>query len=671
MKKTKKGEGITTSPGDNTGSEPNDDSADQNNMAAPSECKQDDEKPVESTTDGASSLDKTTNGIGQRIRLQARRSRNGKKAGLPGDDGEETATDDDNKTVPTPKIPSRRGRPKKRTLSVDPVSTSRDVFSMLMEIRNELDIQKEDNHTIKSEMVKDISGKLEKLKTDVCQDLRVMKSDMHVHSDMLKYLDKTQGDHSRKLVDIETKCNELEHDLDRGIVETDEKISKIEHSLVEHIEVLKVNVEEKLHEQDGLQINLEQKLSDFTVELDIENRRMRMDIDGLTKKMNELHNKVEGDYWEKISHGTSKCSCSCTGSLKAESINSEHTLYLFGDTSKSIVIDHVRENITEELKKLVIRCFHDINIDVSEEDVTNVERIGAYNPKNRRPRPVKVTFKESGVRDQILYFKSRLRYSQFFKEFKISKEEPRDVRIKRAKLRQAALIAKNKGLDVFITFDFVRIEGVNYDIDNIDTVPAEFTIAGQSPKTPPKFRRDLSLERKCKWKAEKAVIIGPSLQKTVRGLAFSSANCFLSNFFPCTVFYRGSKFSCTEQGYQFMKAKIHLNEKAMKEIMEARTPLDMKRAGETVITDERWERDKFNVMEELLWAKFRQNKELYFLLMNTRPYDLIESTMDKCWGAGCLMGSIALDEGVWEGENHLGRMLMYIRKKFEMEMDSK
>ena len=90
-----------------------------------------------------------------------------------------------------------------------------------------------------------------------------------------------------------------------------------------------------------------------------------------------------------------------------------------------------------------------------------------------------------------------------------------------------------------------------------------------------------------------------------------------------------------------MKAKIYRNEKAMKEIMEARTPLDM-RAGETVITDESWEKDKFNVMEELLWAKFRQNRELYFLLMNTRPYDLIESTMDKCWGAGCLMGSIAL-----------------------------
>ena len=75
-------------------------------------------------------------------------------------------------------------------------------------------------------------------------------------------------------------------------------------------------------------------------------------------------------------------------------------------------------------------------------------------------------------------------------------------------------------------------------------------------------------------------------------------------------------------------------------------------------------------MEEHLWAKFRQNKKLYFLLMNTRPYDLIECTMNTCCGAGCMMGTIALEEGVWEGANHLGRMLVFIRKRFEVEMDS-
>ena len=72
-------------------------------------------------------------------------------------------------------------------------------------------------------------------------------------------------------------------------------------------------------------------------------------------------------------------------------------------------------------------------------------------------------------------------------------------------------------------------------------------------------------------------------------------------------------------------------------------------------------------MEELLLEKFGQNRELFYLLMNTRPFDLIESTLDNEWGAGCKLGSIALEEGIWEGNNHLGRMLVYIRNKFAKE----
>ena len=45
-----------------------------------------------------------------------------------------------------------------------------------------------------------------------------------------------------------------------------------------------------------------------------------------------------------------------------------------------------------------------------------------------------------------------------------------------------------------------------------------------------------------------------------------------------------------------------------------------------------WEREKFDIMDVLVIAKFRQNKELYFLLLNTRPFNLIEGTLDIVWG---------------------------------------
>ena len=457
---------------------------------------------------------------------------------------------------------------------------------------------------------------------------------------------------------------------EKELGETNEKLTTLENELVEHIEVIKCNVEAKVHENSEFQGNLEQRFADFTVEVDIENRGLRMDLDGMQKKLNELHNKTlesksleaEWGNLSKLSHSTSRCGHSCTGSTRANSINSEHTLYLFRDTSKTLVIDQIRENVCEDLLQIVLRCFHDMNIDLGPQDIVNVERIGVHEPSRRRPRPVKVTFVETGTRDQIFYFKSRLRLSDKFGELKISKEEPRETRVRRAKLRQAALIARNKGRQVFESFHFVKIEGITYRLDDVDTIPSEYTIAGSSPtQYSPKVKIPLSFYVKCRKKAERVTIVGPTLHKTCRGLSFSSENCFLSNFYPCTIQYRGEKFCCTEQGYQYFKAKKYRNDEAMREIMETTIPLEMKRAGEKVSVDEEWDRERIVVMEDLLWAKFRQNRKIFYLLMNTRPYHLIESTLDNFWGAGCKLGSVAQEEGVWEGENHLGRMLVYIR----------
>ena len=75
------------------------------------------------------------------------------------------------------------------------------------------------------------------------------------------------------------------------------------------------------------------------------------------------------------------------------------------------------------------------------------------------------------------------------------------------------------------------------------------------------------------------------------------------------------------------------------------------------------------VMEDLFFSKFRQNQRLYFLLLNTRPLHLIESTVDTFWGAGCMIGTVAIEEGCWTAQNHLGRMLMYVRDTLAREIE--
>ena len=103
------------------------------------------------------------------------------------------------------------------------------------------------------------------------------------------------------------------------------------------------------------------------------------------------------------------------------------------------------------------------------------------------------------------------------------------------------------------------------------------------------------------------------------------------------------------------------DEQAFTEIKNTDSPALMKRIGGQVQTCEHWERVKFQVMEDILTTKFSQIKELYYSLLNTRPLELIEATLDNFWGAGAILGSIALEEGCWVGQNHLGKILMKVQ----------
>ena len=82
-----------------------------------------------------------------------------------------------------------------------------------------------------------------------------------------------------------------------------------------------------------------------------------------------------------------------------------------------------------------------------------------------------------------------------------------------------------------------------------------------------------------------------------------------------------------------------------------------------------WQEHKLEVMEDLLFCKFQQNKQLYYMLMNTRPWELIEATLDNFWGAGSILGSFALEDGSWEGQNNLGKLLMKVRDHFVKELE--
>lgn len=144
--------------------------------------------------------------------------------------------------------------------------------------------------------------------------------------------------------------------------------------------------------------------------------------------------------------------------------------------------------------------------------------------------------------------------------------------------------------------------------------------------------------------------------------SFEGKNRFLSNFYlhrievlwahddgELRTYYAPSN----EHGYQALKAT---NFNDFFKIINCATPGEAKRLGKRIPLRQDWEAAKLPVMRSLCRKKFDINP-LMTALLDTGDAELIEGNWwgDTYWGV-C--------KGV--GENHLGKILMQIRKELKL-----
>jgi ribA/ribD-fused uncharacterized protein len=135
--------------------------------------------------------------------------------------------------------------------------------------------------------------------------------------------------------------------------------------------------------------------------------------------------------------------------------------------------------------------------------------------------------------------------------------------------------------------------------------------------------------------------------------SFSGEHAFLSNFYPSKIYPNDIEYSTVEHAFQSAKTDDIL---AKELIRNAATPGEAKRLGRKVKLRENWNVIKLSVMLDLLRLKF-SIPELKEKLLSTGDEELIEGNYwnDTFWGV-C--------NGV--GENHLGELLMKVRKEIQM-----
>lgn len=130
---------------------------------------------------------------------------------------------------------------------------------------------------------------------------------------------------------------------------------------------------------------------------------------------------------------------------------------------------------------------------------------------------------------------------------------------------------------------------------------------------------------------------------------------FLSNFYETPIEYEGLRYLNSEAAFQAQKCRT---EEEKMEFCDC-PPGKAKRRGRQVLLREDWENVKVSLMEEIVRAKFTQHPELAALLLSTGERELLEENKwhDTFWGV-----DLATDQG----ENHLGKILMKIRKELRM-----
>ena len=132
---------------------------------------------------------------------------------------------------------------------------------------------------------------------------------------------------------------------------------------------------------------------------------------------------------------------------------------------------------------------------------------------------------------------------------------------------------------------------------------------------------------------------------------------FLSNFYEAPVTYGGLTYQSNEAAFQAQKCQSDEEKRRF----TALSPSSAKSLGRRVKLRPDWETVKVGIMEEIVRAKFTQNRDLGIKLINTGERELIEGNTwrDLFWG---------VDLATRKGRNHLGQILMKIRDEINEDV---
>lgn len=219
----------------------------------------------------------------------------------------------------------------------------------------------------------------------------------------------------------------------------------------------------------------------------------------------------------------------------------------------------------------------------------------------------------------------------------INEDLPQIITQRRADIRAIYLNAKEKGHEAKMAGKKVTIDNITYQYKDLNALPQGLKLSDAK------------------------------IVKVKGGLAFATANAYLSNFHRCDIRHNGKLFDSAERAYQFERCTRLGAPDLAQQVLDARGPADCKRISGYVLSTNEWDLQKREVMKEIVRGKFAQNDHLMHSLLLTGNKTLIEATTNMFWGAAAVIGSKLLKNGTWRGRNELGIILTEVREDLKRE----
>ena len=149
-----------------------------------------------------------------------------------------------------------------------------------------------------------------------------------------------------------------------------------------------------------------------------------------------------------------------------------------------------------------------------------------------------------------------------------------------------------------------------------------------------------------------------------------------SNWYMAPFKYAGIDYCCVEQYMMSHKVSIARRYDLVRKIMESRDPAEMKDLGgkqnypEFMDVKDIWDKNCRHIVKQGVYAKFRQNPELYKELLLTGNALLAEcARQDRIWGIGINLNDESWEDvSNWNGKNYLGIILMEVRNLLRLDI---